>query len=39
MRLILTKQSIKNLFMIKGFSRIKIMISLKPTIKMLGFKD
>ena len=34
-----TKQSIKNLFMIKGFSRIKFMISLKPTIKMLGFKD
>jgi citrate lyase synthetase len=33
------KQSIKQLFLSHGFTRIKFMISLKPTIKMLGFKN
>jgi len=33
------KTSIKKLFISKGFSKIKFMISLKPTIKMLGFRD
>ena len=32
------KSSIKQLFLSKGFDKIKFMLSLKPTIKMLGFK-
>ncbi len=33
------KPSIKKLFLSHGFTRIKFMISLKPTIKMLAFKN